>query len=59
MSEVICIDEEDDGSDFVSPIKPVNDDRIPLLPFEQNLMLDTFVDDVLFITGRYNLLGSY
>lgn len=52
MNDIIFIDDEDDDSDFVSPKKPVNDDRIPLLPFEQNLMLDTFVDDVLFITGR-------
>lgn len=53
MSDIICIDDEDDGSDFILPKKATDDERIPLLPFEQNLMLDTFVEDVLFITGRY------
>lgn len=33
-------------------IEIMDDSRVHLLPFEQNLMLDTFIDDVLFITSK-------
>ena len=29
------------------------DDRLKLLPFEQNLMVESFINDVLFIMARF------
>lgn len=33
-----------------------HDNRLELLPFEQNLMVDSFIDDVLFIMARFAYL---
>lgn len=30
----------------------LEDERLPLLSYEQNLMVDTFIDDVIFITAK-------
>jgi hypothetical protein len=40
-------------STHFSTITPVDeDDRLKLLPFEQNLMVDSFISDILFIMAR-------
>lgn len=30
----------------------LEDDRLPLLSYEQNLMVDTFIEDVVFVAAK-------
>jgi hypothetical protein len=52
-SAAIALTNESEDELFIEePEKLPKDVRFPLLIFEQNIMIDTFVDDVLFIFSR-------
>lgn len=55
-AELFSSDEgdEDDDEGITSDIKCDEDlNKVELLEFEKNIMLDTFSDDVLFVLARY------
>jgi hypothetical protein len=48
-------DKNDASSSKATEVETI-DNRLKLLPFEQNLMVENFISDVLFIVARFHLI---
>ena len=52
-------DKNDATSTSTAAAADAIDNRLKLLPFEQNLMVENFISDVLFIVARFLFLIDY